>query len=199
MSREERTKWNAIHDSRSGERQEPAAFLVSLEHVLPRSGRAIDIAGGTGRHALWLARRGLQVTLVDVSEVAVEMALQSFREEELVLNASVLDLDDDPLPRGPWNVILCYHYLQRDLYRSLSDHLAPGGLLMVVQPTLTNLDRHDQPSERFLLKEGEIANLVLGYDHLGNEDDALEVIHLKEEWTEDGRHEACVIARKNMA
>jgi ubiquinone/menaquinone biosynthesis C-methylase UbiE len=55
--------------------------LTGLDDLLPRRGRALDVAGGTGRHALWLARRGLDTTLADVPQVALEKAAAAASEE----------------------------------------------------------------------------------------------------------------------
>ena len=54
---------------------EPSAFLVGEVAALP-VGRALDVACGAGRNAVWLARRGWQVTAVDFSEVALRAARQ---------------------------------------------------------------------------------------------------------------------------
>ena len=44
----------------------PARWLVDHAHVLPARGRALDVACGRGRHALWLAARGLQTHAIDL-------------------------------------------------------------------------------------------------------------------------------------
>src|SRR5205814_5476112 len=73
MSTEDRTRWDARYQAAAPARR-PAAFLTALEGELPRSGRALDVAGGAGRNALWLARRGLEVTLVDIAPSALALA-----------------------------------------------------------------------------------------------------------------------------
>ncbi|MGL4305281.1 MAG: class I SAM-dependent methyltransferase [Mycobacteriaceae bacterium] len=53
----------------------PCAALVDIATALPR-GRALDLACGQGRNALWLATRGWQVTGADYSQVALDKAAQ---------------------------------------------------------------------------------------------------------------------------
>lgn len=183
----DRDKWNA----RYREKERPAApssFVVGLDALLPRRGRALDVAGGAGRHALWLARRGLEVTLADVSEVALEEAARAARAEGLALTTVQVDLEEAPLPEGPWDVILCTYFLQRALFASFPRALAPGGWLALAHATRRNLERHARPGPAFLLEEGELATLVHGLD----------VIQLTEAWSEEGRHEARLVARKAL-
>jgi tellurite methyltransferase len=73
MPESDRERWNARYREEAAI-PPPSPFLVGLDALLPRTGRALDVAGGPGRHALWLARRGLDVTLADVSDVALEVA-----------------------------------------------------------------------------------------------------------------------------
>ena len=68
MSREDREKWDARYaDSAVEENLEPDPFLPNILERLPTSGHALDLAGGSGRHAVFLAKLGLDVTLVDIS------------------------------------------------------------------------------------------------------------------------------------
>src|SRR4051794_41724500 len=73
MAATDREKWDERYRARAPA-AEPSPSLVGLESFLPRSGHALDLAGGAGRNSLWLAGRGLDVTLVDVSPVALEIA-----------------------------------------------------------------------------------------------------------------------------
>lgn len=176
----ERERWNerwTLADER-----EPSAFLQSLAPRLPPAGRALDVAGGPGHEAAWLSARGLEVTLVDVSDVALGRA----RERAPRLHTLQLDLEQAPLPEGPFVLIVCLHYLQRALFPQLARRLAPGGLLVFAQATQRNLERHPRPPTRFLLDEGELNGLVRG----------LEVVSLTEDWTPEGRHEARLVARR---
>lgn len=58
---------------------EPAQFLVDNIGFLP-NGQALDIAMGTGRNALYLAKMGFEVEGVDISEEAVSIALESAKK-----------------------------------------------------------------------------------------------------------------------
>ena len=81
----------------------------------------------------------------------------------------------DTLPEGPFDVITCFHYLQRDLFPKLGARLTPGGLLIVEIATRRNLERHAKPSARFLLEEGELPRLL----------EPLELAHYQEGWIGD--------------
>jgi len=190
VSPTDRDRWNARH-AEKGERPAPSPFLESLDGLLPRSGRAIDLAGGAGRHALWLARRGLEVTLADVSDLALARAAAAARAEGLSLRTLEVDLLASPPPPGPWGMVLCTYFLHRPLFDAFAGLLGPGGLLVFAHATRTNLERYPRPGPDHLLADGELPSLVAGR--------GLEVLHLSEGWTESGRHEARLVARRPPA
>jgi tellurite methyltransferase len=185
MSDADRAKWDERYRSKGPESSEPLSFLTSL--VLPAPGRALDVAGGAGRNALWLARRGWAVTIVDVS--AEGLGLARAAAGDLPLELVCADLERDPLPPGPFDLIVSSYFLRRELFAAFSAVLAPGGLLVYVQPTRSNLQRHARPPAGFLLEDGELPSLVRG----------LEIVRYEEGWFGEGdeaRHEARLIARK---
>ena len=186
MSRADRGKWDARYRKGSHTSADVSPFLASLDEVLPRSGRGLDVAGGAGRNALWLAARGLDVTIVDVSEVGLSIARERAAAAGLSLHTVCVDLEEEPFPEGPWDLIVSVCFLQRSLFATYPEVLAPGGLLVFLQPTVKNLERHQKPPRPFLLEEGEAASLVSG----------LTIVSLTEDWTEDGHHEARVVARR---
>jgi SAM-dependent methyltransferase len=131
-------------------------LLVSLDDVLPRRGRALDVAGGAGRHAVYLATRGLDVTLVDFSEVGLQRAEARAVKVGVPLQTVARDLETEGLPGGTWDLILCFHYLQRSLLGEFASALRLGGMVVLVHPTQSNLSRHARPSARHLLADGEL-------------------------------------------
>lgn len=184
----DRARWDARYREEGPCARQPSSLITGLDELLPRRGRALDVAGGAGRHAVWLARRGLDVTLVDVSPVGVDLARQAAAAAGVALDARALDLEREPLPPGPWDVIVDFHYLQRSLFPAFAAALAPGGLLVFVQPTRSNLERHPRPGPAHLLDDGELARIAAGLP--------LEVVRLDEGWLEEGRHEARLVARR---
>lgn len=164
---------------------EPARFVVeAVGRLDAEPGSAVDVAGGTGRHAIWLAGRGWRVTLVDGSPAALAMAVEDAAAAGVVLDVVTLDLRTDPLPGGPWDLVLIHHYLDRRLLGTVDLAMAPGAHLVWAQQTV--LDTHGRPGSPYRVAIGEAATLLPG---------ALEVISLVEGTTE-GRHEAMLVARK---
>jgi SAM-dependent methyltransferase len=185
MSDADRAKWDERYRSKGPESSEPLAFLTSLE--LPEPGRALDVAGGAGRNAIWLARRGWQVTIVDVSPQG--LALARAAAPDLALQIICADLERAPLPPGPFDLVVSSYFLRRELFPAFPAVLAPGGRLVYVQPTRSNLQRHARPPAGFLLDDGELPSLVRD----------LEIVSYEEGWFGEGdeaRHEARLVARK---
>jgi hypothetical protein len=118
------------------------------------------------------------VGLARTSEAAVRAGL--------TLVTSVIDLEVDPLPEGPFAAISVFHYLQRDLFPALVAQLAPGGLLVCEIATVGNLERHEKPSRRFLLEPDELRALCV----------PLEVVFHHEGWHDD-RCVARILARRS--
>jgi SAM-dependent methyltransferase len=197
----DRDRWNERYRAEEGV-PPPSPWLEALDPLLPRRGRALDAGGGSGRHALWLAARGLEVTLADVSDVALARAAAEARARGLSspdllcpaergwgggsLATVAVDLEEAAPPAGPWDLVLCVYFLHRPLLAALPALLAPGGLLVVAHATRRNLERHPRPGPRHVLEDGELPGLVRG----------LEVIRSEEGWLEAGRHEARLVARR---
>ncbi len=138
------------------------------------------MAGGTGRHAHWLNERGWEVTLVDVSDTALERAGDAVR-------CIRRDLEADGLPGGSWDLILVVDFLWRPLFAQFVDALPAGGWLVVEHPTRRNLERNPHPSAHFLLGDGELPDLV----------PELEILLYEEGWF-DGRHVARLVATASL-
>lgn len=182
---ESRRHWNQRY--RDATLGTPSPFLTGLAGLLPPTGRTLDVAGGSGRHALWLAARGLDVTLVDVSDVGLDLARAEARHRGISLRTSRRDLELEGLPSGSWDVAVCFHYLHRPLFVPLIAALAPGGLLICEIATVRNLERHERPPRPYLVEEGELARLA------GN----LEIVIYEEDWVDDDRHCARLVGRRS--
>jgi tellurite methyltransferase len=178
MSESDRLRWNARY-AEGGPVGAPATAITRMAHALPTSGRALDVAGGRGRHTRWLMSKGLDAHLVDVSDVVAAAAAAQG------LQATVWDLDGG-LPPGPWDVILSHQFLERRVFEWAAEALTPGGRLLFVQPTTTNLERHPKPSARFLVAPEEVRMLA--------ESAGLTVLFYEESWGAEGRHEARLVA-----
>jgi tellurite methyltransferase len=187
MEPSDRERWDAKYAARGPELGPPSAFVVDVLPRLPTRGRCLDVAGGSGRQALALARHGLDVTIADVSPVGLAQAQRHAAAAGLEIRTLAFDIETSGLPPGPWDVIVCVHFLYRPLFSAAATALVPGGFLVFEHPTRTNLERHDKPSAHYVLEDGELPGLV---------DARLDVLRLEEGWGPEGRHEARLLARR---
>jgi 2-polyprenyl-3-methyl-5-hydroxy-6-metoxy-1,4-benzoquinol methylase len=152
--------------------------------LLEPPGKALDVAGGTGRNALWLAGRGWDVTITDVSNVAIDLAVTRARSVGVSVHTLEADLARGQLPSGPWDVIMMFHYLDRSLFGALPSLLTNGGIVIGSLATAKNLERNERPPLPYLLEEGELPGLMSD----------LEFVEYDESW-EGGHHDARFVAR----
>ena len=182
-----RKRWDGIWAARDHPTTAPEPWLEEIADALPTAGTAVDLAGGAGRNAAWLAARGLDVTVVDVSDEGLALAQRLAADRGLHVRTRQADLEAGELLDGSWDVVLITHFLHRPLLAGVADLMAPGGLLVVVHPTRSNLERHPKPSARFLLEDGELPGLLPS---------SLTIERYEEGWTPAGAHHARLVARR---
>ncbi len=157
------------------------AELADIATLAP----VLDVACGWGDAGLWLADQGADVTLTDVSAVALAAVEARASELGVMVNTVARDLATGSIPAGRWDAITCVHYLDRALLPRLGGALSPTGRLVVAVATTTNLERHERPSARFLLEPDELPTLVPD----------LTVTHHSEAWRANDVHEAWLVAQ----
>jgi SAM-dependent methyltransferase len=121
---------------------EPSAIVTeALEPVEP--GTALDLGCGSGRHAVWLAERGWQVTAVDFSEEALRQALAHARAGGVDVQWVRGDVLDYQPPGSYQLVLIAYVHLPPNERRALLERagraVAPGGVFLLVGHDSTNV------------------------------------------------------------
>ena len=123
----------------------PNDVLVAEAGDLP-PGQALDVGCGEGGDTLWLARRGWQVTAVDVSQVALERAAAAAASAGVAGSVAWAraDLTTTPPPAGAFDLVSVQYFplLRRPGHaalRGLLDAVAPGGTLLVATHALADL------------------------------------------------------------
>jgi SAM-dependent methyltransferase len=118
-------------------------FAAEVDGLEP--GRALDLACGEGRNAVWLAERGWRVTAVDFSDVALAKAERLASTRDVDVEWILADvLDHHPGRRAYDLVAVLYLQLPRDelarAVRRAAEAVAPGGTLIVLGHDATNLE-----------------------------------------------------------
>jgi SAM-dependent methyltransferase len=137
----------------------PSEWLAENRALLvgPPGRRALDVACGDGRNALYLAQLGFDVDAVDVSDVAVSALRAAALERGLDVDARRVDLELETLPIARYDVVVQISYLQRDLFGPLAEALVPGGLLVLETVTRAHVDELGKDFDpRFVLDDNEL-------------------------------------------
>ena len=127
----------------------PNMFVEELCADLP-AGRAVDLAAGEGRNALWLAGRGWQAHAVDFSEVGLQraeaLAAENLGDAAARLTTEVADLASwEPPAEGFDLVVVAYLQVpaeqRRPMLANAARAVAPGGRLLVIAHHPANIER----------------------------------------------------------
>ena len=165
--------WNAHYRGpRESLLGKPSRILLEVLPLVP-PGRALDIACGAGRNAIYLASMGWEVTAVDSSSAALDLARSaaqtagipvtfhpSSQQDSPVyghLRLIEADLEEFSFPSGHFDLIVCTNYLQQSLFRRIEEALQSGGALLYETYTQDQLQFLGGPhNPGFLLHPGEL-------------------------------------------
>ena len=183
VQEDERESWNQRYSEGSHAEFEPDPFLLKaydqiIHPLFPKGGTALDLAGGMGRHAIWLAELRWKVTVVDISAVAFEKAQRKAEERGVKIDFLVRDLRSFDPGEEKYDLVLVFFYLQRDLYPALVKALKPGGLLVYTTYTEEHKTKHAKTVRHpeYYLQENELLHTFL----------RLRVLHYRETVEEKG-------------
>jgi tellurite methyltransferase len=190
-----RTSWDQQYSEGSHALLDPDIFLIEavdqfVQSHFPAGGTALDIAGGRGRHAFYMAQRNWQVTLLDASVVALREVRKKSQELQLPVHAMEMDMEKTSFQAfsGKYHLVMVFFYLHRPLFPGILDAIRPGGLLLYKTHLRHPADTpgtHSRPE--FLLEPGECSRAF----------DCLEPLHYAEK--PGARYTAEFVGRKPMS
>jgi SAM-dependent methyltransferase len=136
----------------------PVPLLVEVAEQLP-PGRALDLACGSGRNALYLASLGWKVVAVDSSTAGVGILRERAAAAGLKIEAVVADLEAPgfTIEPGSYDLICDFFYLQRNLFPRIREGVRPGGVFVA------QIHLRESGSQRFVLESGELRAEFAGW------------------------------------
>lgn len=181
MTSADRERWDTKYVAQAAPTElRPPDWLVKHIAALP-PGRALDLACGHGRAAIWLAERGWDVTAMDISPQGLAAARQWAESRRVHVNWVASDLDDAPLGDAEFDLITVFRFLDRNtLPGRIMVALRPGGRLLyetfLLSETPGRTPHVRNPA--YLLRPGELPQLfrelkVLDYDEHVTDMDAM--------------------------
>src|SRR5258706_4145750 len=132
---DQRARWDIKYEQGLPSLTEPDPFFISayerfVTPSIPKPGAALDLAGGLGRHALWLASRQWRVTVVELSDVAIGKLSHAARELNVIVDLFAGDAAKHKFELARFDLIVLFYHLDRSLFPRIVFALKPRGLLI---------------------------------------------------------------------
>ncbi len=156
----------------------PSSVLRDYIHEIP-DGRALDVATGTGRNALFLLEAGYAVDAVDQSRVGLEVTRGHARDAGLAgrLETIQADIPSYGFPTKRYTLVTCSFYRAVDRLPDIIESIEPGGYLFMEHhlrsarrtPSGPSSDRYRFASNELL--RSSLGLTVLYYDETSHKSD----------------------------
>ena len=166
-SEEQRLHWDQKYQEEMASLTRPDPFFLSaykqfIADWFPKAGVVLDLAGGLGRHALWLTSRGWRVSVVDISGVAINRLRQTALQLNLSLELFALAATEYEFEPAKFDLIVLFYHLDRSLCEKIMSALKPGGFLVCKTSLQWDSDKRSDSVGLNPLARNEILSLVPG-------------------------------------
>ena len=131
----------------------PSPWVMQHTACIPKAGRVLDLACGSGRHAIWLAAQGFQVDAID-RDMQAAAHMQGMQN----IQVTIADIETGTWPESQekYDGIVVSRYLFRPLLEKLATMLKPDGVL-IYETFMTGNERYGRPrNPDFLLQPDEL-------------------------------------------
>jgi len=178
MDNKIKDKWNKKYLESKHIQSEPSEILKNY-YLLAKRGKALDVACGTGRNAIFLANKGFYVDAVDISDVAIDI-LKNNNEKNI--NAIVADLDNYNFEENNYELVVNINFLNREIINSLKKAIKPNGIIIFE----TFLISEKRKNKQFYLEENELLRMFLDF----------RIIFYEEKYISQDEPKAYLVAKK---
>ena len=182
---EDRSVWDSFYKNKNfifG--KDPVSFLKDNIHLIPK-GKAFVPAMGEGRNAIYLAKKGFEVDGNDLSEIAIDKALNEARAQKVVINTKVGDLNQYKYPTEYYDFVLVSLFYQRNLAPNFKKTLKKGGYIMLFLRRKGEKPLKDIGPDDFAVKPEELKEDFKEFE-----------IKVYKEFTDHGARVVGLLARK---
>jgi len=152
-------KWNRIYSEESISSFNVSEVLIENEYLLPQQGRALDLACGLGGNAVYLAGRGLSVTALDISPVAIRKLNEYAGREQLSIKGRRQFIESSSFAEQGYDIVVVSRYLDRNLKDAIISALKPGGLLFYQTFVQDKVASAGPNNPDFLLSNNELLKM----------------------------------------
>ncbi len=191
MSDVTREKWDRIYSERSAEYGHAARVVEENLHLLPASGKGLELACGLASNSFAIAAHGIKMEAWDISAVATARVNQRAADTGAKVTACARDIVTSPPTADEYDVVVVSHFLDRSLVPAIITALKPGGLLFYQTFTQTRVVESGPKNSDWRLADGELLTLFAGLKPL---------VYREEGLTGDAskglRNEALLVAQK---
>lgn len=129
----------------------------------------LDLACGSGRNGLLLARHNISVTFADYNVEKLNEISLRLEQDELPGRTWLVDFEKaglDPLKQKQFDAGLVFNYLYRPRFESLKNVITPGGLIYYETFTLNNRKFGRPNNSAFLLRPNELREVFQDWEIL---------------------------------
>lgn len=143
----------------------PSAWFTWHARIFGKGKRVLDLACGSGRHAIPAAELGSQVVAVDDDADAVKALEREAERRKLDVQCLHLDLRTSDIEPASFDIVMLFNYLDRKRMPDFRAAVRPGGYLLAESFLESQREQGWGPqSEEHLLKPGELGRLVQPFD-----------------------------------
>lgn len=130
--------------------------------------KALDVACGSGRDAMFLAMEGFAVEAWDILPDALERCRDLARRCGVAVATVCRDVEADPaIPAESYDLICCFSFLHRPLMKAIADGVRPGGFVVYETFVQPQRELYGKPvREGYILRPGELRSWFQGWDIL---------------------------------
>ena len=154
--------WDLYYSDAANLEFTPVPLLVEVADLLP-PGRALDIASGPGRNAIYLASLGWHVTAVDSSAVAISILRAKAARMAIEARAADLETGEFQIEPESYDLVCDFFYLQRSLFPRIREGVRLGGVFTAAIHLAGGEPGKGPRNPEFLLQPGELRHEFAGW------------------------------------
>lgn len=162
MAIEDKIKWDEKYAKKPKLLEERIASKVLQDHIgLCEGKKALELACGSGRNTLFMAKQGFHVDALDIAAQALDTLKMHAQKHgvEAQINTLACDLDTFDAAQGHYDLAVMTNYLDRDLLKRTQAGLKPGGLFIVETYMLHPQNEKVHSNDDYMLKPEELKHL----------------------------------------